>query len=103
MPDTCIINQYAQVYFDSVKIISDFRQYGNVANNGTGRWTIQILNPISDQWEDWVTDVAVYGTTAWEGSWTSATKVWAAGIKIICTTVDTGSPGSYIGEFEVKY
>lgn len=95
------VNQYAEILFDAVMRIDQYRQYGNVSNNGTGRWTLQYLDPITNAWVEWVTGVHTRTSSDWSGQ-VAATEVLAAGIKLICTTVDTAIPNSYIGELEAS-
>jgi hypothetical protein len=95
------VNQYAEILFDAVMRIDRYRTYGSASNNGTGRWTLQYLDPITNAWVDWDTAIACGTAGTWGIGWVTPGEVLAAGLKLICTTVDTAIPNSYIPELEV--
>lgn len=96
------VNQYAEVDLITYVAIKQWRQYGHVNNNGSGRWKIQYWDGAA--WQDWETAIPTHTTADWT-DWASP----AAGVKLthkirlVCTTVDTATAESIIGELEVKY
>lgn len=97
-------NQYCIVVFDTVVLIKRWRQFGFVNNNADGVWKIQYYNLTTHTWVDWVT-----GIPTRTASWTTLateTEVFTDKIKIIATTLDSGTVngvGSGINELEVIY
>lgn len=94
------INEYGEILFPSVQIITQFRYYGYVNHNNDGVWKIQYLNT-SYTWTDWVTGMSTRAAS-WSGWNSTGGEVEALGIRWVCTTVDSqGHSRSY--ELEVKY
>jgi len=95
------VNDYTEVDWGIPRRISEWRQYGNITNNGDGRFKIQYWD--GSAWVDWETGIATRTTADW-----SAWSAPAAGakttekIRIVCTTVDTGLGGGYIMELELR-
>ncbi len=95
------INQYVEVKFYLPVLIKQYRHFGEVAMNGTGRWKIQYFD---GEWHDWETGMLIRTTADWS-AWIEP----AAGVKLcsrvrlVCTAVDTAVPQSRIMELEIKY
>lgn len=99
---TAVQDEYLIVMFAAALRITQFRQHGNVYNDGDGAFTLQYMDT-SGNWQDWKTGVATRATEDWGGWDSSGGEVVAIGIKLICTTIDGGGSGSVFNELEVKY
>ncbi len=82
-------------------MIKQYRQFGEVNMNGTGRWKITYFD---GEWHDWETGIVIRTTADWSG-WVepAAGVVLCSRIRLICTTVDTAIGQSRVGELEIKY
>ena len=96
------VGQYSEVNFGKVVFIQRWRQLGSAVNNGTGRWKIQYYNLATHAWVDWLINIPVRTTLDWSG-FAFGTVVLTDKIRLVCTTVDTAIPASYLRELEVIY
>ena len=94
------VNEYAIVDFGKVVQLTQFRQYGNVNNNGTDTINIQYYNLNTHAWVDWVIDVTSRATADWSNWDSSGGTITTDKIKLMCITVVTAFR---IMEIEVKY
>lgn len=103
---TFTLNKYAEVAFDTPRIMAQIRQFGHLDNNGTGRWKIEGLRASDNVYvtflENWATrHNADWGP--WENFLAIAVTTPIVGMKITCTVADLSNGQNYVNEFEVKY
>lgn len=96
------ITQYAEVILPAALQITQFRHYGHANNNNDGAWKIEYKN-VGGGWVDWVTGIVTRGAS-WSNWDSTGGTVVAIGIRLVCTTVDTGGGTvSTCGELEVIF
>ena len=94
------VGEYAEINFGAPRYIKEFRMWGLVVMNGTGRWKIQHWT--GSAWVDNTTNITVALTEAW-GSWISLTTPEVTHkIRFVCTTLDTANNESYIIELQMR-
>lgn len=95
-----VIGEYAEVEFDDVMIVNQFRQHGHSVNDNDGEFKIQYFDLATETWTDAITGIATRGES-WSG-WVSFTAVYAKKVRVTCTVVDGSILGSKIREIEMK-
>ncbi len=94
------INLYTEIDFaGAFYFISQFRHYGTVDCDGNGIWKIQYKS-ILGVWVDWVTNISLRNLASWSGWNTSGGQRVCAGIRIVATSLDSGS--HRMPEIEIK-
>jgi len=103
MVQAMALNQWAAVHFSVPLHITQFRHYGNDQMNEDGFWKIQYMDANGD-WVDWKTGIPTR-KASWSGWDSTGGDVIAYGIKVQCTTLDSGAGGSntMMAELEVKF
>lgn len=96
------VGQFAQVDFPAGTRITQFRQFGNVTNNGDGTWELAIRDA-AGVWQDWVLAIATRDLASWSGWDSSGGEVICSAIRLVCRTVDTAAARSRINQLEVKH
>lgn len=86
-----VINQYVEIKYSVPVYIGQYRFFEDVDgnSNGDGEVTIQYKNT-GGVWTDWKTGIVLGETGAWQVWDDSPDTVIAAGLKVICTKIDTG-------------
>ena len=98
------VGQYDEVDFGQLVSIKRWRQYGvSTENDGSGVWSLQYYDLITEDWVDWVTGIATRALDSWSDFVTETAKLTTK-IRLVCTTLDTHATGwSGIAELEVIY
>ena len=99
-PTDFTLNEYAEIKFECMQYLTQYRQAGATNNNGDGFWKIQYYKPDAG-WTDWITDIPTRTLDSF-GDWASGSTIYCSRIRLICTKADTGA-NSNIRELELKY
>lgn len=94
---------YCEIAFEETLYISQYRIWSfHGSSNGSGRFKLQYRNVSTGVWTDWKTGIPVTSTNDWAAWDTGPSRVLTDGLRIIITTVDTGSATNSIQQLEVK-
>lgn len=91
------INEYAEFTWEAAAYIKKFRHYGHGSNHADGRFKLQAF--IDGVWTDVHTGIVTV-LNVWSSWITVATPSAAYRWRLVCTTVDTGTPAS-LNEIEL--
>ncbi|MBA7522490.1 hypothetical protein ES705_14609 [subsurface metagenome] len=92
------VDQYAEVDFGGSYLIYAWRQFGDVNNDGSGRWKIEYYD---GSWHDWVTGAPTRPT----GDWSDLSYpglVTCSKIRLVCTTLDDANDKNWLTELEIS-
>ena len=95
------INQYVDIEFNDIFLVTQYRLHGVGGYNGDGTWKIQHWNGIA--WIDNTVDVSTRGESTWT-EWTDLSlPVFTKKIRIVCTLIDSsGYEVNSVHEFEMR-
>ena len=101
-PGTAAVGETCPFLFSQAMKVKRWRQSGRSNNNGTGRWEIQYKNE-ADVWTTWQADIPTR-TVATYGDWSYPSDITTTGIRLKCTTADTGTGDSHsdINELDLQ-
>ena len=97
--DLVNINSYFTVDFGKLVQLTRFRHYGVATGQTGGKFKVQIRNMYDHTFHDWLTNIDINHTAAWS-SFTTGDKIITDQVKIVVTTIPSGT-NSYIAEAEV--
>jgi len=93
------INEYASVALTKALKFNKFSIYGHADMDEDGTFKVQIQDPETELWSDWITGIPTNKATWAEHV---GEDVIAIGVRIIATLIDTKG-SNYIGECKVEW
>ena len=95
------LGEYADIALEAGFKFKQYRHFGSVTSDGTGRFKLQIWNVNEAQWEDWVTDIPTR-TLASFSDWVVEDEVVSSKLRVLVTT-GGAFDHTRVVELEVKY